>query len=240
MRNFYQRIYLLGDIHGYWSILLQHLNHVNEKENCYIQVGDFGIGFDEVENEVERLNRLNDRLVEYDSHLYIIRGNHDNPLWFKDDEYVDIKSGLTNIFFLPDYSVLNINDENILFIGGAVSIDRNYRRVKRMGWWPEEVVQFDFEKASQFRNIDRVICHTAPSFCKPLTFNQLVYDFAKQDSLLLKDLKEEREKMTQLVTEIMKNNKIKSYVYGHFHNTYRFFHNDCEFICLNVNQFINL
>jgi hypothetical protein len=240
--KFYKKSYLLGDIHGYWSVILQHLNHVNESETCYIQVGDFGVGFDDFEKEFDKLLRLNSRLVEYNSDLFIIRGNHDNPKWFRDNEFKSPKEQLTNIFFVPDYTVLNLNGENILFIGGAVSIDRVPRRMDGpdRSWWSDEVVNFDFEKVKELRDIDRVICHTAPDFCQPLKFNQLVYDFATQDDKLLEDLRSERANMTKLVTEIMKNNKIKSFTYGHFHNSYRFYHNGCEFLGLNINQFMQL
>jgi UDP-2,3-diacylglucosamine pyrophosphatase LpxH len=57
------------------------------------------------------------------------------------------------------------------------------------------------------------------------------------DDLLLDDLRNERENMTKLVTEVMKNNKLKSLIYGHFHNNYRLYHNNCEFLGLNINQF---
>jgi hypothetical protein len=133
---------------------------------------------------------------------------------------------------------LNIDLENILFIGGAISIDRVPRRMDGgRSWWSDEVVNFDYEKVKELRDIDRVICHTAPDFCQPLTFNNLVYNFALQDDKLLQDLRDERANMTKLVTQLMNNNKIKSFTYGHFHNSYRFYHNDCEFVCLNVNQF---
>lgn len=243
MNNFkvYKRKYLLGDIHGMWSVILNHLNHYDEHDQtCYIQVGDFGIGFDDVDREFKKLMTLNQALKDKSSDLLILRGNHDDPAWFKEMEYTDLKDQLTNIFFIPDYTVLNIDLENILFIGGAVSIDRVPRIKRNDGWWPNEVVDFDFEKIKNFRDIDRVICHTAPDFCQPLKFNQLVYDFASSDSELLNDLRVEREKMTQMINEIMNNNKIKGFYYGHFHSNYNFYHKNCEFIGLGVNHFINL
>jgi hypothetical protein len=104
-------------------------------------------------------------------------------------------------------------------------------------WWKDEVVSFYFDKVAELRDIDRMICHTAPDFVEPLAFNQLVYNFATQDDLLLGDLRNERENMTKLVTDVMKNNKLKGYYYGHFHQNYHFYHSDCEFICLSINVF---
>jgi hypothetical protein len=239
MNKKYLNKFVLGDIHGYWSVILNHLNKVNLKESCYIQVGDFGIGFYDISKEINKLKILNDKLVECDSDLFILRGNHDNPKWFKDENFINEKEQLSNIKFVQDYSVLNIDDENILFIGGAISIDRNSRKMDgfEKSWWEDEIVNFDFERAKGFRDIDRIICHTSPDFCEPSKFNQLVYNYATQDDLLIKELVEERANMNKLITEIMKNNLIKSFYYGHFHNSFYFYHNKCEFIGLNINQF---
>lgn len=236
----YNAKYLLGDIHGHWSVILNHVESNPNNNACYIQVGDFGIGFCDIGVEISKLSILNDALKSKESDLYVIRGNHDNPIWFKSDQLGE--ASLSNIFFVPDYTVLNIDSENILFIGGAISIDRNPRRKYKKefdSWWEDEVVEFRFDKIKEFRNIDRLICHTCPDFCEPIRFSQIVYDYASGDSSLLSDLREERKNMTKLVTELMENNKLKSFVYGHFHNNYRFYHNECEFLGLGVDQFMS-
>jgi hypothetical protein len=247
MKNFtiYNEKYLLGDLHGTWSVILNHLKMTDfdmnfRKKVCYIQVGDFGIGHNDVEIELKKLIILNDELVNHDSDLYIIRGNHDDPEWFKEEGKLDYKKQLTNIFFIPDYTVLNIDFENILFIGGAVSIDRNDSKLKGRKYWEDEVVKFDFDFVKELRDIDRMICHTAPDFVEPLKFNNLVYRYATNDDLLLEDLRTERANMTKLVTEVMSNNKLKGFYYGHYHNRYRFYHRNCEFIGIDIDQFIRL
>lgn len=242
MKNWvvYRKTFLLGDIHGTWSAILNHLNRIDEDQICYIQVGDFAIGYNPVDYEMKKLKILDEELRKKNSDLFIIRGNHDNPEWFRQGQFDQYKAELTNIFFIPDYTVLNINLENILFVGGAVSIDRVYSKMTGRKWWEDEVVKFDFDKVKDLLDIDRMVCHTAPDFVEPLTFNQLVYNYAKQDDLLLADLRNERANMTKLVTDVMSNNKLKGYYYGHFHNHYRFYHRDCEFIGLSVNQFIQL
>jgi len=247
MKNYvtYREKWLLGDIHGEWSVILNHLRKtdfdMNDRKNiCYIQVGDFSIGYNNVDIEIKKLLTLNKELDDHESDLFIIRGNHDDPEWFDPNKKVEYKNQLTNIFFVPDYTVLNIDLENILFVGGAVSIDRNYNKMRGGKYWEDEVVKFDFDFVKDLRDIERMICHTAPDFVEPLTFNNLVYSYAMNDDLLLGDLTNERANMTKLVTEVMKGNKMKSFVYGHFHNTYRFYHNNCEFLGLNINQFIRL
>ena len=107
MKNYvvYREKYFLGDIHGEWSVILNHLRKVSdfdlaEKRNiCYIQVGDFGIGYNKVEIEIRKLLVLNEELATRESDLFIIRGNHDDPEWFQSDKYDTYKEKLTNIFF---------------------------------------------------------------------------------------------------------------------------------------------
>jgi len=199
----YREKHFLGDIHGQWNVILNHLRKVSEfdldekKNVCYIQVGDFGIGYNTPEKEIKKLHILNDELVNHDSDLFIIRGNHDDPEWFIEDNKIEYKEQLTNIFFVPDYTVLNIDFENILFVGGAVSIDRNYNKMNGGKYWEDEVVKFDFDFVKNIREIDRMVCHTSPDFVEPLTFNNLVYRYAMNDDLLLGDLRKERENMTK-------------------------------------------
>ena len=252
MENYkvYNKKYLLGDIHCYWGVIAQHIVHYQEKNVAYIQVGDFGVGFNPIEKEAERLKELNKILNEYECDLYIIRGNHDNPDWFRAandprniNEIVAVKMQLNRIMFLPDYTVLNIDLENILFVGGAVSIDRVPSRMKLYdAWWPDEIFYLDKDRLNDLEGIERVITHTAPNFCEPLKFNGLVYNYAMNDKDLLDDLRKERELVTEMANIIMLNgkNNLKGWYYGHFHNDYRFLHNNAEFVCLNINRFMQL
>jgi UDP-2,3-diacylglucosamine pyrophosphatase LpxH len=238
----YNMRFLLGDIHGAWRVIPNHLISIDMNKVCYIQVGDFRIGYDPIEVDKKNLLILNEILSESDSHLLVIRGNHDNPSWFIDENFREVKDLLTNILFVQDYSVLNIDGENFLFIGGAVSIDRESSKKKDMingtkSYWIDEVVNFDYDFAKNVRNIDRIVCHTSPDFCSPVRFNDLVYSYAQRDSLLLRDLREERSKMTELVTEIKKNNNVKGFYNGHFHSDHYFYHEGTEFVALGINVF---
>lgn len=239
MKNFvsYKEKYFIGDLHGEWGQILRHVKKESRYKVCYIQVGDFGIGYNDPKIELKKLLILNSELSKSESDLYIIRGNHDDPDWFNKKLNLEYKVQLSNIFFIPDYAILNIDSENILFIGGAVSIDRNYNKHNGGKYWELETVNFDFEYAENLTGIDRIVCHTCPDFVEPLTFGSIVYRYAVNDELLLDDLRTERKNMSKLVNIIMSNNNIKSFSYGHFHKNYRSFYNDCEFLCLNENTF---
>lgn len=239
----YDKKYLLGDIHGYWSIIANHIVHNDEKNIAYLQVGDFGVGFDAHEIEIEKLTKLNEILKTYECDLYVVRGNHDMPDWFKVDNFMSEKQLLNRINFIPDYTVIEIDFEKILFVGGAVSIDRMPRMMSlRDSWWPDEIFVLDTDKLQSFEEIDRVITHTTTNFCEPRSLNSLVYGYAKYDADLLNDLRVERDRVTEMANILMLNgkNKIKGWYYGHFHNNYRFLHNNAEFVCLGINKFTQL
>lgn len=236
----YNKKYLIGDLHGYWSVIAQHITHNDEKNIAYLQVGDFNIGFNG-DYEIDKLIQLNKILNDFECDLYIMRGNHDNPNWFKDENFIDVKAKFNRIRFVPDYTVINIDTENILFVGGAISIDRVPNKLVGH-WWGDEVFPFDKKRLNALQDIERVITHTAPNFCEPLRFNDLVYRYAKNDVDLIKDLIAEREKVTEMATLLMNNgkNNLRGWYYGHFHNNYRLVHNNIEFVCLGIERFIQL
>lgn len=55
--------------------------------------------------------------------IFLIRGNHDNPLVFQNPKY---KSG--RVITLSDYDIIEFKNKRILTIGGGTSIDRLYRK----------------------------------------------------------------------------------------------------------------
>jgi predicted phosphodiesterase len=232
-----EKIYVLGDIHGAYNTITWWVNKFDIKNSIIIQLGDFGIGFkSNKEAEHRPLIALNVILSENSVHLYVIRGNHDDPECFTSDEF-----NKSNITFLPDYSVLELEGTKILLVGGAISIDRSVRKQDvPPSWFPGEVFVLNEEKLSEYRNIDVVITHTAPSFCYPVGWNQLVYDWADVDPGLHHELPEERKKLTKMWDILNKNNKIKKYFYGHFHSSKKEIHEGTEFILLGIGEFHEL
>ena len=56
--------------------------------------------------------------------IVFVRGNHDNPAYF-DGAMFNAKRFIT----VPDYSILQACNHTILCVGGAISIDRIYRKI---------------------------------------------------------------------------------------------------------------
>jgi len=221
----------LGDIHGNFNQLIGWMHQNKDRENCYlVQVGDFGIGF-RPKFEHHELKNISKKLKNKNHTILVIRGNHDNP------EYFDGNHDYDNIKFLPDYTTMNLNGYNHLFVGGAVSIDRKLRQ-EGISYWKDEIFIYDEEKLKNINEIDVLVTHTCMSFNKPTFFNGLVYSFAAKDPELIKELDQERELVDLMWKTLNENgNKIKLHLYGHFHFPNTEYINDTKHILLDIDEF---
>lgn len=213
----------LGDHHGDWSELI-YLISDNRLRDCYlISVGDVGIGFQKKEKQLQTIFKLNKLFQEMNIHFKGIRGNHDDPDYFKGSKF-----NLEYFELIEDYSVYEYNSKLIQFIGGAISIDRTGRTLN-VSYWKDEGINFNKDKCEK---VDILVTHTAPSWCFPQTFNEMVYAWAREDARLLKELTNERAVMD----EIFKLCNPTQHFYGHFHSSWDEKINNCHHKLLNINE----
>jgi predicted phosphodiesterase len=220
----------VGDIHGNFNYIKYLVRSRHLEGETIIQVGDFGIGFNKKHVDLEELQKLNATLRAADCKLYVIRGNHDDPRYFNG------VFEFTNLHLVPDYTVINIEGKNVLFVGGATSIDRVYRQEAGYGWWEDEKFVLDTDKLLKMVNIDVVVTHNAPDFCWPLDVNGLVLSFAAEDATLLEDLRNERIDLTRMYDLLAMNNDIHSWYYGHFHNSQLTEYKGTDFRLLGIEE----
>lgn len=221
----------IGDTHGnfdYFKHQIRGTQNVN-----YKHVGDFWPMNQKDVFARKILDELNRILKRNKSTLYINRGNHDDPrFWLQADEY-----NLSNIKFVPNMEVLNIEGKIVLFLGGAISVDR----LVNPRWFPNEYFDFDENRLSNimenYSQIDVVISHTAPNFAYPLGVNQFVLDYAKEDSKLVEDITQERRNMGKVYQILSTKFRIKRWVYGHFHYPNTMHYNGTEFTIMAANTF---
>lgn len=228
------RILYLGDIHGNFGLINQYIDLYDIKDAHIIQVGDFGVGFNLFQKEKRMLEMFHHKLVKNNVFVWAIRGNHDFKPYFDNDPF-----GFTNIRLVKDYTVLTLEGRNILCIGGAVSVDRTWRKTKKQmegiyeeytiangidSWWPDETFQLDENKLGEMRNIDIVVTHTCPDYCPPdntFGFGPFVEGIIRDtgDTDLRGDLMFERNQMTNAFNILRMNNNIQNHYYGHFHKS---------------------
>jgi hypothetical protein len=217
-------VIFLGDNHGDWNELFFRIRKRDIKDCYLISVGDCGIGFLPKQRQLQQINMLHEDFEERNIYFKAIRGNHDDPAYFTGDDRICLE----HFELIEDYSTFVYNDQTIQFIGGAVSIDRKGRQ-QGVSYWKDEAVVLNKEACKE---VDILVTHTAPSFCFPQQFNEMVYSWAAEDGRLLKDLIDERA----LMDEIFNLCKPKVHLYGHFHSSWSETLNGCNHRLLNIDE----
>lgn len=242
----------IGDIHEDYSLLQHKINYYHLTDACLFVCGDFGVGLGyndirESKKERKRLFELNKFLKKRNIFLYVVRGNHDNTVFF------DGKHNFTNLIFMQDYDVVEIGEYTILGIGGATSVDRkpnhnfkDYRgknhpgRKEGISWWPDEKVVYDEEKIKKIAGVDVIIAHTAPDFVHPFIFSETIKKWIECDKELEVELIEERALMTKIYNKLDEINLIKHFIYGHFHHSNLELYNNTKFKLLDIGEFYGI
>lgn len=214
----------LGDHHGDWRELFFRIQMLKLKDCYIVSVGDCGIGFESRERQIKQVKMLNEEFKTNDIYFKAIRGNHDDPSYFKGENRICLE----NFELIEDYSTFEYNTKKIQLIGGAISIDRTGRQ-EGSSYWREEAVVFDKDKC---KKSDILVTHTAPSHCFPQTFNEIVYGWAREDANLIEDLTKERA----LMDEIFNLCAPRMHLYGHFHSSWTERINGCVSKLLNIDE----
>lgn len=234
----------VGDIHGDFKGFVHKLKQMNIDNVNIIICGDIGLGFHKKGYYINIFKKINKDLKKLNIVLWFFRGNHDNPEFFKNDELKqEILSKISNINILDDYDLIKHPNYTILVIGGGISIDRIERKgyyqegnIKKREYWQDEIindipVNFIEEVYNLgIHNIDIICTHSAPDFCPPYGYKNLVEIFAKYDNNLLKDLQSERNLLSSIFNKMIYHFPLLKYwFYGHYHNSYSYEYKGVKF-----------
>lgn len=173
-KNSVKNVLIVGDVHGNFGKLNQLVNR--HRPNMVLCAGDFGFfpkwhGQSYLDN-AGRV-KIQDQYSTFTgmTPVYWCDGNHEDFGAIKDlnvekspyfmmDFYERTGS---HIYYMKRGSVLTLEDgRNILFIGGAFSIDRAWRELGK-SYWLEEVLTENDIKDLPDMEIFAVISHTAPT-----------------------------------------------------------------------------
>lgn len=238
---------IIGDIHSIKPIFELIDKNKWEGQNL-IQVGDFGLGFQEIRRDIENLLLLDEALVESNNKLYVVRGNHDNPIFWDKSKGLNLPK-FHNLVLVQDYQVITIENKNVLFIGGAISLDRKVREFEKPypTWWKDEEFIYNYSKlftACKNINLDVVITHNSPDFAYPAqAVTSYLVDHYHQFELqhggdLKKDINNERLDITEMYNNITIDFRLrpKYWCYGHFHESHIENIDGTEFKLLDIKE----
>ena len=147
--NLIGKTIVMGDVHGDHGRLNAFINKKQPK--MILQCGDFGY-WPRIKKEM-----INGSLRDYpqpkvkDTKVYWADGNHEDHWSLKNIESNEI---WPNVFYMKRGSVLTLEDgRNVLFMGGAVSIDKHMRTAGH-DWFPEETID-----NNDFNNLSHIYIH---------------------------------------------------------------------------------
>lgn len=189
----------IGDCHGKFN---QYTKIIKEHKDT-IQVGDMGVGFRRFPHGDASSNPPHALMARQNARF--IRGNHDNPsVARKHSQHIH------------DGTVEN----DMMFVGGAISIDRRYR-TEGFDWWPDEQLTDDeFTAIMGVYSVAQPNCmvtHDCPIGIYPMLHSHHIGDKARTSLAL--------EKMWQI-------HKPKVWVFGHHHKSMDVVVDGTRFVCL--------
>lgn len=224
-------VYLVGDIHGDTSKLECLLQSYNLANLTLILLGDIGIF---KYKDYKRYLRFDQFCKNNNIMVYALRGNHDNPGFFKPKEFlskiaINFWNKFTNFKPLCDFTIVEYNSSRGIVLGGGLSIDRCVRRsyisnknsnslYSANDWWKGE----SFPNSSHIEDkFDFILSHTGPCPAKLTPLNEFNCSFFKIDSSLKDDIQKEMEEIKKARLHL----NPKKWWYGHYHINDNF---DCE------------
>jgi predicted phosphodiesterase len=235
MNHLFEQVLFLGDTHGVDGLgeRLYYNQHI-PSNSLIIHVGDVGLGFCHPNKEGQDLKELDAALESVGSHMWAIRGNHDNPAYWGPQRAAELNKEYPNIELIPDYTARKVNGKSFLFVGGAVSIDRGCRTLNQ-DWWEGEEVQVNHPRLNK---CDVLVCHTAPDCVGPQVHSPFVNSFFPQDPTLEAELIAERKFIGKLVNKV----EPSIFVCGHFHEASQFIDYDrnIRYRIVDINELVKL
>lgn len=216
------RIFITGDIHGDTD-WVPHFCEVNEttKNDVMILLGDSAFRFEGVKNsrEIARKSATN----KYNITFFVLRGNHDRPY----DEGGDVSltqcpllewsnppmwhdPNYPNIWYFQDGKEYKIQNHSFLTIGGAYSVDKEYRLSRHWTWYENE--QISDEQRLEIldwiydRHFDYVLTHTCPYNWRPIDLFLTYVDQSKVNT-----------SMEYWLDDVLTNISYKHWYFGHYH-----------------------
>lgn len=236
-------ICFVGDIHGEYSSIKNTIQYYQLNKCVIFFCGDIGLGFNKEQYYKDQFQKINRFCEKNEIELVFVRGNHDDPSYFNNQQI-----HLSNIRSVSDYTIVEVTTPtkviNVLCIGGAISIDRSYRKnvnetelqiycrhhdcnleeakSKHLKvYWENEFPIYNENALSEIvrsgTRIDTIVTHTCPTYAPP-SIKPNLGQWSIGDINLINDVKNERNVMDNIFNFLSTNNALPKYwFYGHYH-----------------------
>lgn len=222
-------IAVMGDTHGYYDYFkFRQMADKHMKGEIHIDfaiiAGDFGFiwksgpghGLDE-----DDFANMVAYFGKYDFITFFVPGNHENYNVLDRLPRKIVNGALcaeiipNKLYMIDRGEIITLNNKTFLCIGGALSIDKAWRK-ENISWWPQELInEQDIKIAKENlkkrgNKVDYVITHTAPEDIATLT---LMRSFEREPVYYDK----KKDPSCAYLSEIKDITIYKKWYFGHFH-----------------------
>lgn len=198
----------IGDTHANLSRMRRILGKLhNDGITTAIQVGDFGYW---PNDRVGRrfLKETSEGLASKGITLHWVDGNHEDHQSLPHDSEEEVEL-YPNIIWHPRGSTSEMGGRRILWMGGAVSVDKPHR-TPWLDWFPTEVPNFvQWDRAMAQGWVDIIVAHDAPLEA------ELKGGFPEH--MIRPDLLQAGHQMRKGLSELVEATTPALYVHGHWH-----------------------
>jgi predicted phosphodiesterase len=197
----------IGDVHGYVRELQLVLNNLPQEVTSVVQVGDMGVGF---EKSKYWHTNLDDMMVRKNAKF--IRGNHDSP-----NECKKMKS------WIPDSTVIN----DVMYMGGAWSIDHHWRTMGIDMWEDEELSYADLNIAINMFELAQprvMVTHDCPA--------EIALELFIKTGNSLGGKNQFKTRTASALQAMFEVHQPDLHIFGHWHTDVDKVVNGTRFICL--------
>lgn len=156
----------LGDMHGEFEEALNVIRSVQEPFHAVVQTGDFGF-WKYILEHAEKREALKEICR---TPVYFVRGNHEQYTLDGEPFFNAYPERIKTLYFpdienMPihlDGDIAELDGIRIMGIGGALSMDRLFRK-EGVSWWKEEAVSEEvIDTALEVGDPDLIVSHAAP------------------------------------------------------------------------------
>lgn len=219
----FDRVLCTGDVHGNFEWLPEWCEREKtSKKDALIILGDASFMYEGPESWCEQHRKALAQNCPIT--ILCVRGNHEaRPANYDTTKFALVNEdpcvpdgyyyepNYPDIWYISDGSVLNINGRSCLFIGGAYSVDKEYRLLTGQKWFSDEELTQEEQMAIldkiDHKHYDFVFTHTCPENWQPTDLFMPGLDQSKIS-----------KKMEQFLTTVSEITDFDFWLFGHFHD----------------------
>lgn len=212
-------IFITGDTHGSYSRIVrfcEDIGSLNEKD-IMIVLGDTGLNYYGDGRDEKKKNKVSAKVPVT---MFFIHGNHDlRPQTIKTYHQKNWRGGVVfyeearpNLLFAKDGEIFDFQGKRTLAIGGAYSIDKEFRLQNGYLWFADEQPSPQIKEFTEMQlqkvnwRIDTVLSHTCPLRYEP---REAFFDSVNQNEV---------DKSTEVWLDSLENRlTYRRWFCGHFH-----------------------